>query len=123
LRACRKQGCQFLVRMRHDRRVDLRVDLAQTPLSKGACRHGAQRSAKEEPVRHLVQEVCQWPAMGQQTIHLDGNHKRDERDAHLSISWGRLRLWPPDREAGKGEVPMVVNIVRTWEAHPPELSP
>lgn len=57
--------------------------------------------------------------MGEQTLHLDGNHKRRERDAHLFISWGTLRLWPPDGEAGEGEAPLVVTVVRTWELEPP----
>ena len=120
LRECQQQGCGFLVRMRHDRRVDLRVDQAETPLPAGARRHGAQRSARQEPVRHLVQEVGRWPSRGQQTIRLDGNHKRKGREATLCISWGTLRLWPPDGEAGKDERPMVVTVVRTWEPEPPE---
>jgi hypothetical protein len=105
--------------MQHDRRVDVRVDQAETPLPAGARRHGAQRAAGQEPVRHLVEEVERWPQMGQQTIQLDGNHKRKQREASLCISWGTLRLWPPDGEAGKGEVPLVVTVVRTWEPDPP----
>lgn len=120
LRECLKQGCGFLVRVQHDRRVDLRVDQAETPLPPGARRHGAQRAAGQEPIRHLMEEVHRWPGMGQQTLRLDGNHKRKEREASLSISWGTLRLWPPDGEAGKGEVPLVVTVVRTWEPEPPE---
>jgi hypothetical protein len=119
LRESLKQGCGFLVRMQHDRRVDVRVDQAETPLPAGARRHGAQRAAGQEPVRHLVEEVERWPQMGQQTIQLDGNHKRKQREASLCISWGTLRLWPPDGEAGKGEVPLVVTVVRTWEPDPP----
>lgn len=120
LRESLKQGCGFLVRMQHDRRVDLRVDQAETPLPGGARRHGAQRAKGEEPIRHLVEEVERWPQMGQQTIQLDGNHKRKQREARLCISWGTLRLWPPDGEAGKGELPLVVTVVRTWEPDPPE---
>jgi hypothetical protein len=120
LRESLKQGCGFLVRMQHDRRVDVRVDQAETPLPAGARRHGAQRAAGQEPVRHLVEEVERWPQMGQQTLQLDGNHKRKQREASLCISWGTLRLWPPDGQAGKGEVPLVVTVVRTWEPDPPE---
>jgi hypothetical protein len=119
LRECQKQGCGFLVRVQHDRRVDLRVDQAETPLLPGARRYGTQRPAGQDPVRHLFEEVKGWPARGQQTIRLDGNHKRKEREATLSISWGTLRLWPPDGEAGKDERPMVVTVVRTWEPDPP----
>lgn len=120
LRESLKQGCGFLVRMQHDRRVDLRVDQAETPLPAGARRDGAQQALGQEPVGHLVQEVQWWPQMGPQTIRLDGNHKRKQREASLCISWGTLRLWPPNGEAGKGEVPLVVTVVRTWEPYPPE---
>jgi hypothetical protein len=58
--------------------------------------------------------------MGQDTLRLDGNQKRQEREANLVISWGTLRLWPPEGEAGKGALPMVVTVLRTWEPHPPE---
>src|SRR3984893_7078444 len=67
LRACQKQGCGFLVRIRHDRRVDVHVDQAEAASPSGARRHGKQRSAKAEPVRHLFEEVRSWPQMGQHT--------------------------------------------------------
>jgi Transposase DNA-binding/Transposase Tn5 dimerisation domain len=120
LRECQKQGCSFLVRVQHDRRVDLRVDQAESAVPAGARRYGSQRSAQHEAVRHLFEEVRNWPQMGQQTLSLDGNQKRKGREAKLCISWGTLRLWPPDGEAGKDERPMVVTVVRTWEPNPPE---
>jgi hypothetical protein len=120
LRECGKQECGFLVRVKHDRRVDLLVDQAETPLPAGARRHGNQRPAGQEAPQHLFEVVRNWKALGEQTLHLDGNHKRPERDAHLFISWGTLRLWPPNGEAGKGEVPLVVTVVRTWEPEPPD---
>lgn len=120
LRECLKQGCGFVVRVQHDRRVDLRVEQAETPLPPAARRQGARRAAGQDPIRHLMEEVRCGPGRGQQTLRLDGNHKRKEREASLSISWGTLRLWPPEGEAGKGEVPLVVTVVRTWEPEPPE---
>lgn len=120
LRECLKQQSGFLVRVQHDRRVDLRVDAGEKPLPPGARRYGSQRSAKQEPVRHLFEEVRAWESQGQERITLDGNQKRHQREATLQISWGRLRLWPPDGEAGKAELPMVVTVVRAWEAEPAE---
>jgi Transposase DNA-binding/Transposase Tn5 dimerisation domain len=120
LRLCLNLDCDFLVRAKHDRRVDLLVDQAETPLPPGARRHGKQRPKGEDSPQHLFEVVRSWPSLGEQTLHLDGNHKRNTRDAHLLISWGTLRLWPPDGEAGKGEVPLVVTVVRTWEPEPPE---
>jgi hypothetical protein len=120
LRECLRPGCGFLVRVQHDRRVDLRVDQAEAALPPGARRYGSQRSATADPLRHLVAEVRSWPQRGQQTLQVDGNHKRKGREAKLCISWATLRLWPPDGEAGKDERPMVVTVVRTWEREPPE---
>lgn len=120
LRECQRQKSDFLVRVQHDRRIDRRVELAQTPLAPGARRYGKQRGSHHEPVRHLFEEVRGWEARGEQTLELDGNQKRGQREAHLRISWGQVRLWPPDGEAGKDEAPLVVTIVRTWEPDPPE---
>jgi hypothetical protein len=120
LQECLDQGCAFEVRVKHDRRVDLRVDEGRTPVAPAELRHGKKRPADLEPCKHLFEEVRSWPKMGQETIRLDGNQKRQEREALLSISWGELRLWPPDGEAGKGAAPMVVTVVRTWEAEAPE---
>ena len=120
LRECQKQGCGFLVRVQHDRRVDLRVDQAERPVPSAARRHGSQRAATQEPVRHLFEEVRSWPERSQQVVELDGNQKRKRREARLCLSWGTLRLWPPDGEAGKGERPMVVTVLRSWEPSPPE---
>ncbi len=120
LQECLDQDCDFEVRVNHDRRVDLRVDQARTAVPPAELRHGKQRNADLEPCKHLFEEVRSWPKMGEETIRLDGNQKRKQRDAILSISWGELRLWPPDGEAGKGAGPMVVTVVRTWEAEAPE---
>jgi hypothetical protein len=119
LRECGRQGCGFLVRVQHDRRMDLHVEEGERPLPAGASRHG-KRGADHEPVRHLFEEVRGWQSRGQRSIRLESNQKRGQREVRLQISWGRLRFWPPDGEAGKGEVPLVVTVVRAWEADPPE---
>lgn len=120
LRECLKQGCGFEVRVKHDRRVDLRVEEAETPPPSGARRYGTQRPAGQAPPQHLFEVVRSWPSHGEHPLELDGNQKRKGRTATLCISWGQLRLWAPDGEAGKDERPMVVTVVRTWESHPPE---
>ena len=43
LRECQEQRCGFLVRVQHNRRVDLRVDQAERPVPSAARRHGSQR--------------------------------------------------------------------------------
>ena len=120
LRQCQRLGGGFLVRVKHDRRVDLRVEQAQEPVPPAARRRGTQRTPQQEPPQHLFEQVRSWPSRGHETLLLDGNQKRLGREATLSISWGQLRLWPPEGEAGKGERPMVVTVLRTWEAEPPE---
>lgn len=120
LQECLTQHSGFEVRVKHDRRVDLRVEQGDTPVAAAARRYGQQRAASQEPVKHLFEEVRSWPGRGQETIVLDGNQKRKQRAARLAISWGRLRLWPPDGPAGQGAGPMVVSVVRTWEPDPPE---
>ncbi len=96
LRTCLKQDSDFLVRAKHDRRVDLRVDQAETPLPPGSRRHGNQRPAGTDAPQHLFEVVRSWPSLGEHTLHLDGKDLRKERDAHLLVSWGTLRLWPKD---------------------------
>lgn len=121
LRACTEQGCGFLVRVQHDRRVDQEVAQAETPIAPGATRHGTQRPAEHaQAPRHLFEEARSWPGRGEQMLVLDGNQKRPQREVHLCISWGTLRLWPPDREPSKDERPMLVSVIRTWEPHPEE---
>ncbi|MEO8953370.1 MAG: IS4 family transposase [Ktedonobacteraceae bacterium] len=119
LRECLTQGCGFEVRVKHDRRVDVRVEDAETPPPSGARRYAGQRPAGQGPPQHLFEVVRSWPQQGRRTLELDGNQKRKGREAHLCISWGKLRLWAPDGEAGKGERPLVVTVVRTWEPNPP----
>lgn len=120
LRACLRCSCGFVVRVKHDRRVDLRVEEAEAAVPTGARRRGDQRPAPYDKPLHLFEVVRSWPQRGQQVLHLDGNHKRRERDADRRISWGKLRLWPPDGEKVTGEKPLVVTVVRTWEPHPPQ---
>jgi hypothetical protein len=49
LQECLKLNCGFEVRVKHDRRVDVRVDQAERPVSSGARRSGTQRPAGQAP--------------------------------------------------------------------------
>lgn len=120
LRTCQRLGGGFVVRMQHDRRVDGQVERGEEPVAAGALRWGQQRSTQQEPVRHLREEVERWPAAGTRTLVLDGNQNRQQREATLRISWGQVRLWPPEGEGRHGETPLVVSVIRTWEPDPPE---
>ena len=120
LRECLTHQCGFLVRVKHNRRVDLQVDLGEQAPPPGSRRSGVRRPAALGAMRHLFEEARGWEARGQQTLRLDGNHKRAEREATLSISWTTLRIWNPDGEASKDDCSVVVSVVRTWEPNPPE---
>ncbi|GCF12046.1 IS4 family transposase [Dictyobacter arantiisoli] len=120
MEVCQGLGCGFNLRVKHNRRVDLLVDQGNTPIPAAHRRRGKQRDAELGPINHLFEEVRGWASQGQRTLTLDGNHKRPQRDATLCVSWGTMRLWPPDGTSGKGAVPLVVTVVRTWELDPPE---
>jgi hypothetical protein len=119
-RDCKDVGCEFTIRIKHNRRVDLLVDQGETPVSPGSRRWSNQRPPTQGPPQYLFDVVRSWPSQDQQILTLDGNSKRPQRDATLCISYGTLRLWEPSGEYGKGERPMVVSVVRTWEPNPPE---
>jgi hypothetical protein len=120
MRDCLDLECGFTIRVKHNRRVDLLVDQGETPVSPGSRRWSNQRPPTQGPPQYLFDVVKSWPSQDQQILTLDGNQKRKQRDATLCISSGTLRLWEPSGEYGKGERPMVVSVVRTWEPNPPE---
>ena len=120
LRVCKNLNCGFTIRIKHDRRVDQLVEQEETPVEPGARRWSTQRPPDQEPPQYLFEVVRSWPSQGEETLTLQGNQKRPQRDATLLISWGTIRLWEPSGEYGKGERPMVVSVVRTWEPNPPE---
>jgi hypothetical protein len=69
---------------------------------------------------HLFETVESWPAADTQTLVLKGNQKRKTREAQVQMSYGAVRLWPPEDQKDKGVPPLVVWVVRVWEVEPPE---
>jgi hypothetical protein len=120
MQLCTNMNCGFTLRVQHNRRVDLRVDQGECAVPSGARRGRKQMPLGQEAPEHLFEVVRSWPSHDQQTLSLDGNQKRPQRDAHLNISWGSLRLWEPKGTSGLGAHPIVVRVVRTWEPDPPE---
>src|SRR5260370_20301304 len=49
-----------------------------------------------------------------------GEHGRLGRAATLSLSWGQVRLHPPQDSKDPDRRPMVVWVVHVWEEQPPE---
>jgi len=113
LSLCRQLHCDFVVRAAQDRCVDLLVAQADTPT--------ARRSHhKRPPPQHLFEVVRGWSAQGEQDLELDATKQSKARTAHLAISFGSLRLLPPESQQARDLPPLVVWVVRVWEPAPPE---
>jgi Transposase DNA-binding/Transposase Tn5 dimerisation domain len=113
LSLCRQMHCDFVVRAAQDRCVDLLVEQADTP--------AARRSHHQRcPQPHLFEVVRGWSAQGEQDLELDATKQSRARTAHLAISFGSLRLLPPEGHQESSLRPLVVWVVRVWEPEPPE---
>ncbi len=112
---CREQQCDFLVRAAQDRCVDLLVEQAETPVPPRS--HHPERPTPA--AQHVFEVVRSWPGQAKQAIHLDATQKHPARKAEVSISWGALRLCPPRDQEARHWHPLVVWVIRVWEAEPP----
>ncbi len=119
LSLCRQLHCDFVVRAAQDRRVDLLVEQADASLP--ARSHHKRRALQEsEQTQHLFAVVGGWSAQGEQDLKLDATKQSKARVAHVAISWGAVRLLPPEGQAMADLHPLVVWVVRVWEPEPPE---
>jgi len=113
LSLCRQLHCDFDVRAAQDRCVDLLVAQADTPAARRS--HHQRR-----PQQHLFEVVRGWSAQGEQDLELDATKQSRARTAHLALSFGSLRLLPPESQQASDLRPLVVWVVRVWEPQPPE---
>jgi Transposase DNA-binding/Transposase Tn5 dimerisation domain/Transposase DDE domain len=118
LSLCRELGCDFVVRAAQDRCVDLLVEQADTPVAPRS--HHGRPPEQAAKALHLFEVVRGWAAQEQQDLELESTQKYPKRVAHLSISWGALRLLPPRAQQGSALRPLMVWVVRVWEPEPPE---
>jgi hypothetical protein len=101
LAACRAQRCAFLVRAARNRRVEVE-----------------EEEAEADPViEYLFPLVRGWAAQGERTIAIPARHGTPARAAQVAISWGAVRLLPPQQEKAAG--PLDAWVVRVWEPAPP----
>src|SRR3989440_1785645 len=116
----RQQQCDFVVRAAQDRCVDLLVEQADAPVPPRS--HHPRRAGQEaEPKpQHLFEVGEGWEAQGQQELHLEASKQAKARVAHVVISFGCLRLLPPQHQQAGELRPLVVWVVRVWEPEPPE---
>ncbi len=116
----RQQQCDFVVRAAQDRCVDLLVEQADAPVPPRS--HHSRRAGQEaEPKpQHLFEVVRGWSAVGEQELCLDATKQSKARAARVVISFGCLRLLPPQHQQSSELRPLVVWVVRVWEPEPPE---
>jgi hypothetical protein len=116
----RQQQCDFVVRAAQDRCVDLLVEQADAPVP--ARSHHPPRAGQgaQAKAQHLFAVVEGWQAQGQQELHLEASKQTKARVAQVVISFGALRLLPPQSQPVSELRPLVVWVVRVWEPEPPE---
>ena len=120
LSLCRQQQCDFVVRAAQDRCVDLLVEQADAPLPpRSHHRPGAGQPAAAKP-QHLFEVVRGWSAIGEQDVHLEATKQTKARVAQVVLSFGCLRLLPPEHQQASQGRPLVVWVIRVWEPEPPQ---
>lgn len=115
--ACRKPHCDFVVRAAQDRCVDLLVEQADAKVARPS-HH--KRRPEQDPPQHLFEVVSSWVAVGEQDLELEATKQSKARTAHVLISFGCLRLLPPDTQQSRSLPPLVVWVVHVWEPEPPD---
>jgi len=116
----RQQRCDFVVRAAQDRCVDLLVEQADAPAARRS-HHKRRPGLQSEPkTQHLFEVVRSWAAVGEQELKLDATKQAKARVARVVISFGCVRLLPPQNQQTTGLRPLVVWVIRVWEPDPPE---
>ena len=101
LQRCRQLGTFFVVRAAQDRRV-------------------VGEPAEAEPeVDHLRARASAWSAQASGSIEVPSEHERRARLAQVQLSWGGMRLLPPQHGPLADSEPVAVWVVRVWEPEPP----
>jgi transposase-like protein/transposase Tn5 family protein len=120
LTLCRQQQTDFVVRAAQDRCVDLLVEQADAPVPPRS-HHPRRPGQQTDPQpQHLFEVVRSWSAVSEQELHLDATKQAKARVARVVLSFGCLRLLPPQNQQASGLRPLVVWVVRVWEPEPPE---
>jgi hypothetical protein len=100
LATCLTQRCAFLVRAAKNRRAE------------------EDEEDTDPVIDYRFPLVRAWPGKATQTIHVPASHGKPAREAQVAITWGPIRLLPPQQE--KGYAPIAAWVVRVWEPDPPK---
>jgi Transposase DNA-binding len=116
----RQMHCDFVLPAAQDRGLDLLGEQADAP---PPARWQHKRSPEQQsPSKsaQLFELLRGGQAMGKQELDWQASKQSKARVAHLAISWGRWRLWPPRRQQSAGGRARLLWLGRVWEAAPPE---
>ena len=86
----------------------------------GNRRAKSHRKRQEQDPQPLKSVVARWAVLGQQSLEVPAEHQRSARTAQLSLSWGAVRLHPPQDSKDPDRRPIVVWVLHVWEEQPPE---
>ncbi len=117
---CRQQQCDFVVRAAQDRSVDLLVEQADAKVAPRSHHRPPAGQLEAAKAQHLFEVVRSWSAVGEQEVHLEATKQTKARVVQVKISFGCLRLLPPEHQQASQGRPLVVWVVRVWEPEPPE---
>jgi hypothetical protein len=120
LSLCQNLSTDYVIRAAQDRCVDLQVQDLTAPVAKPSHHKRAEGEPAPLPSLHLFDVVRGWEAVGHQELELPATKGRKARTAHLSLSYGKVRLLPPQKGPDKVLPPLLVWGVRAWEDSPPE---
>jgi hypothetical protein len=101
LATCQAQSCDFLVRAAKNRRVTEEEARGGDPV-----------------IDYLFPVVRGWEGREERTIRVPASHGKPARTVTVRLTWGPLRLLPPQQE--KGYAPIDAWVVRVWEPTPPK---
>ena len=100
LLACLSTGCDALVRVEQNRRL---------------------QEEANQPLDHLMDRMKSWPVQGAREQEVPSEHERRARTARLCISWGPVQILPPDGHGRSSKQTPVWRLwaIHVWEPEPP----
>ena len=95
------------------------MEQAEAPVPKRSHRRASPQQEAVSKPQHLFEVVRAWSALDQQELDLPATKQRRARQAQVVISYGALRLLPPEEQQANYPHPLVGWVVPVWEPQPP----